>query len=439
MLIRFTVANFRSFYQETALSMYPSKVQAHTQQVLNTGCDIQVLQAALLYGANASGKSNLIKAMHFARQLIVQGTRPKQRIAVEPFKLDSAAHQQPSRFEFEFIVDGCAYAYGFSVDSQRVQEEWLYQRVSAGEKMLFERTTDSANTTRIQFDNLSLLNAKKDEAFLNFVARSTRPNQLFLHQAIEENVSYFEAMFSWFDKGLVIIFPESKISGMQILLQHDADFKTAITDFLKSMHTGIDNICLNLVEEPDNFLSELLPSIIENLTPNTLASFSLPTGHYLARLNETNQPEVYALSTTRLSASGETISFNLFEESDGTRRLFDLFPIVHADNNTVFVIDELERSLHPNLVYQFIEYVLQKQATRQLIVSTHEATLLDLALLRRDEIWFVEKHPAGHSTLYSLEEFKIRKDLDIQKGYLQGRFGAVPILSRSLPIVEQVR
>ncbi|MFO7540890.1 MAG: ATP/GTP-binding protein [Chloroflexota bacterium] len=439
MLIRFTVENFRSFDQEVVFSMLPGRAQKHSDHIV-AGKDhgIDVLRTGLLYGANASGKSNLVRAMAFARDFIIEGTRPKQAIPVEPFRLKPARTSEPSRFEFEFMVDQQAFAYGFVADRQFVHEEWLYEVTSKNERPLFERTTNTNGITQATFGSPLLKEA--DTQFLAFVARGTRPNQLFLTKAAENNVTFVSNVYSWFHKSLTIIFPDTQYQGIQVDVHKDQRFTQALSAFLKTMNTGIDAVCTN---PADYETIEPLKLIVAELeTPsqdeesgegeNKLVVVDGPPGHrYLLHRNEEGFFEAYSLGTRR-RVNGETIDFDLFDESDGTLRLFDLFPILHGARKRVFVIDELERSLHPNLVRRFIQHFLASDTNNQLIVTTHESTLLDLDLLRRDEIWFVEKAPNGASTLYSLEEFKPRHDLDIRKGYLHGRFGAIPVFGSNL-------
>ncbi len=437
MLIRFTVENFRSFYEEAVLSMIPGRMQKHPNHVVsgNGSKGIDVLRTGLLYGANASGKSNLIRAMDFAQKLIVDGTKPKQRIPVEPFRLSEEALQKPSRFEFEFISQGQAYAYGFVVDSRCVHEEWLFLMDKQKEQPLFERVTNEEMKTNVSFPNLNLLK-NPDEQFLQFVARSTRPNQLFLTKSVEDNLDYYFSVSDWFSTTLTIIFPESKAKGIQSIIGSNDEVRKSLSDFLDIMNTGIDGVSLDQVKvETIKFPAKNdVDNILTELQQNSAVVFDIPNGgRYLAQLNEQGQQNFYSLGTIRRLDDNE-VRFEMFEESDGTQRLVDLFPVVYMDVSRVFIIDELERSLHPNLVRRFIKLFLENTSGSQLIVSTHESTLLDLDLVRRDEIWFVEKRPSGSSALYSLEEFKPRADLDIRRGYLQGRFGAIPVLGSSLDL-----
>jgi uncharacterized protein len=442
MLIRFTVENFRSINEEAVFSMIPGGMQKHPEHVRHTSTSsIDTLRMAIIYGANASGKSNLVRAIDFARDFVVDGVRPKQIIPVEPFRLDKARLNQPSRFEFEFIVGQQAYAYGFLLDRRRVQEEWLYSVNASNEKPLFERKTSEKNVVTAKFDH-KINPADGERQFLKFVVRATRPNQLLLTKLAEDNVNTFEPIYEWFRSKLIIIFPESTANNIQLGVYKDHDFSQALATFLQTMNTGIVEVCtkrvdLDSIDIPMELLTDKLNVQDEEQTDETdkdnekFMLINSSDGRYLLHRNAEGDLDAHVLGTRRYRGE-EAIDFDLFEESDGTQRLFDLFPVLYNRTDHVFIIDEIERSLHPNLVRRFIEIFLQTDNQSQLVVTTHESTLLDLALLRRDEVWFVEKSPTGSSVVYSLEEFKPRHDLDIRKGYLQGRFGAIPVFGSAL-------
>lgn len=444
MLIRFTVENFRSFNGEAVFSMLPGRVQKHNKHIVShPKQDIDALRIAVIYGANGSGKSNLVKAMNFAQRFVIDGTRPKQRVPVEPYRLDRSRLTQPSRFEFEFAVNEHIYAYGFLVDARSVHEEWLYAVDSNREYPLFERKTVN-NKVDASFSDEVTTNDRTEKLFLEFVTRGTRPNELLLTKLDDSNVDYFEPIYEWFRDTLTIVFPNSQFNGVQMGVHKDQKFSQELASFLHSMGTGIDEVCMKTVEaESIDFPMDLVVGDLdarnevidegddEDASTNRLIVLNSPNGRYLLQRTEDGLLETHALGTRRY-VGGDPVDFELSEESDGTQRLFDLFPVLYGAKIKVFVIDELERSLHPNLVRRFIGNFLGAENQNQLIVTTHEATLLDLALLRRDEIWFVEKSPSGSSIVYSLEEFKPRHDLDVRKGYLQGRFGAIPVFGSSL-------
>ena len=432
MLIRFRVKNFLSFKEEVEFSMIPGLSRQHAAHIMKEEGKnkIDILRGAVIYGANASGKSNLIKAIEFAKELIVTGTKSNQRINVKPFKLEKCMQNELSKFEFEFFKNGNYYLYGFELNYLSIKNEWLYKINKTSEKLLFERNTKSNGISDLK---LGIKVKAKEKEFLNFVARGTRQNQLYLTEAKEKNVNYFSEILDWFTN-LIVIFPNSKFSISPYQVETGGELIREIVSHLKSFDTGICDFELIDIpirgEIPDSVISEL-QSVLEKGTDSVFYS---PAGqYYLAKMGEDQEIHVRKLMFKHyLSGCDEQVLFSMSEESDGTLRLIDLIPaLIDEDDNEeeVYVIDELDRSLHPSLCYKFMQsFLTRRNPFSQLIVSTHESELLDMDLLRRDEIWFVEKDNSGASSIYSLEEFAPRYDKDIQKGYLLGRFGAIPAI-----------
>lgn len=446
MLLQFAVENFRSFREEAVLNLIPAKSRIHPDHVLgleSKGPKVKALPLAVLYGANASGKSNLIRAADFASGLIVEGTRAGEPTGAQPFLLDPEWAARPSRFEFVFKHEDVLYTYGFVVSPQEVVEEWLYAVFQKQEVRIFERTTE-AGRTRVQTGR-SLAKRR-----IQFVAEGTRPNQLFLTEAFERNVSELEAPMQWFRKHLVIIWPEARFGDLIPRIRRDSEFAAFLSQFLRAVDTGIQGI--RPVEALDTqTVRERLSAHLRGL-PDALKDVLLAgenkdhfkgtfsdSESFLAVVKEGQEPEWVSLQAEHQSSSGETIAFPIGDESDGTRRMMHLAPALFLarSRQVVYLIDELDRSLHPMLCRLFIESFLagikQENVGCQLVLSTHEMSLLDLELLRRDEIWFLQKSTEGASKLYSLAEFKanVRADLNIAKGYLNGRFGGVPLIRRS--------
>jgi len=439
MLIRFSVENFLSFKDEVELSMIPGKVRSHKHHVISDGKSrgIKALKAAVLYGANASGKSNLIKAMDFARNLIVTGRRPRELILVRPFKFDTDSQNKPSRFEFEFKSGTTFFNYGFVADAEKIREEWLYEISPTSEKQIFERETTAEGKTAVQFGTIKYANAD-DREFLRFTGRGTRQNQLFLTESIERGLHYFEAAYNWFNEILTIVFPQSRPLWLEANLV-DKEFNQFFQEILNVFDTGISGIELVEIssdEEIPKSVRTIRDQFQERTDQDTIVRG--PDGRYLLSRNEGNKIKVSKFMTLHhVKGESQSALFEANEESDGTQRLFDLIPALielHLIERVV-VIDELDRSLHPHLSHKILELFLNSTTGHQsqLIVTTHESRLLDFDLLRRDEIWFLEKDSEGRSSLYSLEEFSIRDDMDIRKGYLLGRFGGIPIIK---PLTE---
>jgi AAA15 family ATPase/GTPase len=428
MLIRFVTENFLSFNQEVEFSMVPGKSRKHPDHIDRN--HIPVLRAAVIYGANASGKSNLIKAMDFARTLIVEGTKPRRLIPLSYFKLDKACADKPSKFEFEFKYRDQAYVYGFRLDAAQIHEEWLYEIKRTANKLLFERRTSEEGVTRVEFGTIQYAR-KKDEAFLEFVAEGTRPNQLFLTESIERDVRYFEDAYLWFAQVLVTIFPESKITPTGL----NSDITQAMLEILQLFDIGISGIELKSVRIEDLDIAEKDKSdlLLEAGSNRGVVLAESNDQLYLFSRDEANEVNALKLVTKhKIRGGDEEAEFELIAESDGTRRLIDLIPplLDLLLGERVVLIDELDRSLHPSLSYNLLRLFLsnKRRNLSQLVVTTHESSLLDLKLLRRDEIWFVEKDRDGASSVYSLEEFTPRYDKDVRKGYLLGRFGAIPVV-----------
>jgi uncharacterized protein len=442
MLIRFSVENFLSFCDETEFSMVAGKARQHPQHVVksNKPSDLRMLKAGVIYGANASGKSNLVKAIAYARERILIGTRPNQLIPFTPFRFAKDSQSKPSKFTFELTSSGTSYNYGFSLDARHIHEEWLYEITSTGERQLFERKSSPNGETEVEF-NLKFQD-KDEENFLRFTARGTRPNQLFLTETIERNVEHFADVFDWFSNSLVITFPESTQKDLSLQFISENNFKKRFEALIQQFDTGISGIELREIDiDSELHLQPIVEELREDLLnvatvePYVLAiPVEISTKQrYLFTAN--NYGQIAALKIMTLhKVKGQEIPIYLEvgEESDGTQRLFDIIPglMELLDSEKVFIIDELDRSLHPHLTRNILELFLKTENNKsQLIVTTHESSLLDLDLLRRDEIWFIEKDKDGKSTAYSLEEYAPRYDMDIRKGYLLGRYGAIPFLN----------
>ncbi len=444
MLIRFTVENFLSFKDEVEFSMVPGKPRKHRDHVVGTGqgSDFRLLKTGVIYGANAAGKSNLIKAMSFVKQMVVKGTKARQRIPVTPFRFDSKTENSPSSFRFEVKCDTRSFIYGFKLDRTQVYSEWLYERRRASVKLLFARNTDGEGQTSVDFGTLPLT-AEQNKAFLEFTAYGTRPNQLFLTESIDRNITYFEDIHTWFVNKLVLIFPDTMPSaGIGMRFMNSTEFEDRFRDVLNLFDLGIESVDLPKIDLdaetrlPDELRDRIKQDIQEMPRESEAKTvIHIPEFNIIIVVETDNKFSAFKFMTVhKISHEDRSVNLELMEESDGTRRLFELVPamidLLHEDRNRVYVIDELDRRLHAILSKKILELYLNNGGNQpsQLIVTTHESDILDLDLLRRDEIWFVEKDANGSSSVYSLEEFAPRYDKDIRKGYLHGRFGAIPLV-----------
>ncbi len=444
MLIRFTVENFLSFKDEVEFSMVAGRTRRHKDHIIpnDKKRDVRLLKTAVVYGANASGKSNLIKAMSFARTLIVEGRSEGQNIPVSPFRFDTAYTHKPSKFQFEIRCNNASYVYGFEVDSRMVRSEWLYEIYTSRHKLIFERKTDSEGNVTVEPESLGVTIDKRKD-FVPYLLDTVQSNQLFLKHGVENRVSHFYGIYDWFRKSLVLIYPDTRLSvGFGIMFKNNQDYKRRVSDIISSFDLGFTDIDL---PETDLKREWRLPPEVRKYVIQKIKELPREPGGNVAayiedldiyiEVDKSDEVRAYKFETIHnVVGQQKPERMELTEESDGTRRVFDLVPalisLLSDDRERVFVIDELDRRLHANLSHKIIEVFLakSKQLNSQLIVTTHELQLLDLDLLRRDEIWFLEKNARGSSTVFSLEEFHPRYDKDIRKSYLQGRYGAIPLL-----------
>ena len=274
--------------------------------------------------------------------------------------------------------------------------------------------------------------------FLEFIAKGTRANQPFLTECNVRNVEYFQDVYNWFRKKLRFIFPRTRFRGIEYALGDSANSSTnSFEKILCSFDTGItglDKKEVNLDSELPPIPEEIKRDFHEKLDkPNAKIILSSRDGDYLEIYKNFDENVLKArklMSKHKMKGSSQEILFEISEESDGTRRMMDFIPMLIelSTEDCTFFVDEIDRSLHPMLTKKIVEFFskLSIGKASQFVFTTHESSLLNFDLLRRDEIWFIEKNKDGESTMYSLEEYKPRHDKDIRKGYLLGRYGAIP-------------
>lgn len=445
MLIRFSVENFLSFSTRTEFSMVAAKNLPHDDQLL-TSEDPRVLRGSVLYGANAAGKSNLVKAIAVARNMIVTSDRKKPRLGDYRFRMSKHFREQPMQFEFDIIVKGKIYSYGFTFGPNRIEEEWLYVQTGTKERAIFVRNNDELDLDDKTFKERSTVERLKytfDDLF---------PDQLFLTAVNNRNtknlvgVEVLTETYSWFDERLIVLFPESRFLPWQNI-EADEKLQTLMREMLSALDTGIDGI--EFVDRSRDEISEadLPEDLLDEILADTNNDRSLVAGPRYNSYIIDNTGEnllIKELCTWHETDDGP-VTLSLADESDGTKRVTDLIPLLYARgaNDLTFVIDEIDRSLHPALTYRLLDLFLHGSGDNrsQLIATTHDVNLINLKLLRKDEIWFVQKRKDNSTELYSLQDFKPRKDLQVKKAYLHGRFGAVPNIQdhRTETAIEEFR
>jgi hypothetical protein len=441
MLIRFTVENFLSFKDRAAFSMLPGKGTLKKEHKADAVKGVRVLKAGVAFGANASGKSNLIKAIAFGKRLVLEGSMPNMPIEFSKFRLDISSAEKGSRLEYEIQAGGKNYAYGFILNNGSVSEEWLYEISKKCETKIFERLPDSFDASYL----VGLQKTPDEKQFIQFLCKATPKNQLFLHEVMTRNVqgnvsntTDLDNVLNWFLNTLTVIFPRDKYkSGIKLMAANDEQLKRYYTELLKYFDTGIKTICLQPVKEnktniPESILEQIKMDLMKQKNDNAKISLTNGRDNYIFSLVDMKLHIQKLMTQHAINGSDKDAYFDIADESDGTNRIIDYIPLIIdlLKGDKVFVVDEIERSLHPNLIYDIFDLFLDncENINSQLIVSTHESSLLTQKLLRKDEIWFVVKDRQGASALHSLEDYNVRFDKEIRKDYLLGRYRGVPRL-----------
>jgi AAA15 family ATPase/GTPase len=443
MLVKILVDNYLSFERETELTMIPSnKTRKKTEHKINVK-STPLLKYAVIYGANASGKSNLVEAFNFI-QYCVSKAIPAQ--ATTMFcKSKEANSKKSSTFEIQFTTNGKFYAYGFSLilQERKVLSEWIYELYQNGSaKTLFERqqgqkprigenvALENSDSLKIQ-TYLEDFDENSNTLFLSFMNRGKKYTP-------SSKLGFFKDVFNWVTESLDICTPQTSLTSFEYYY-NDASLST-INELIKTFDTGISEVSIDEIST-DELKKELPEPIFDNLMNELKKKYeedgvekvkvSMRSNKSFFNIESLDNGEL-KVTTIKLKHGNSFYDFMFKEESDGTRRLFELLDILlNKSENKVYVIDEMERSLHPKLTSRFIELFDQMHPHQkiQLIFTTHESSIMDQELFRRDEIWFIERDKNNNSNIYSLDKFKERYDKKLSKAYLEGRYGAIPVFT----------
>ena len=408
MLIEFSIKNFLSFKNKVTLSMEKGSGEENLDNVISNE-NISLLKSAAIYGANASGKSNILKALTCAILMV----RNSNLIPVggkwnfiKPFLFDEISKNKPSEFEFIFIANNIKYRYFFSADANKIYDEVLDAYYSQKPTNIFKRTKTNNYEFNIDKNKLESLSTNNTE------------NKLFLSTATTWNYSKTKDAYLWF---------------ANIIDTYDSFESIADKDLVdySNKEENLKEFALKLLKEADILIKDINVDYEEKEVDNLLA---LQIDNQKGKLKVKNfniELEHEVIDDKNVT---HTYKLNFIEESSGTKVLFAFAPFLKKAFETpkVIVVDELEKSLHPALV-EFIVKLFNNneinKANSQLIFTTHAINLLNLELLRRDQIWFTEKNPEnGISDIYPLDSFSVRKNENIQKGYVNGRYGAIPFI-----------
>ncbi|MBI1882344.1 MAG: ATP-binding protein [Chloroflexi bacterium] len=421
MLIEFRVKNFKSFRDEQIFSMVASSDKSLPENTIATKLlgGRRLVRSAVLYGANASGKSNLVRALNFAQNFVEESAKRKRgtEISVQPFRLDSDSSKSPSEFEINFIHQEVRYQYSFSVGRQRVYEERLIAYPKNLPQIWFERAPKPDSEESDWYFGPQLKGEKRR------LVSVTRPDVLFLSVAATFNHEQLSNVYEWFSDYLVVIDTSRDVDFLEQRTAEWVKKNESLYEPIQALLELADLGIINISIEENTYTEDKLPTDM----PDELRSYFL----------ERKYMEVQMRHRTGDSDSLGVL-FPIEDESLGTRRLLGISgpwtdALIHG---FIVVVDELDASLHPLLVRFLVNLIHNPKINRQngqLIFNTHDTTLLDPTLFRRDQVWFVEKDNAGVSHLYPLLDFSPRKEESLAKGYLQGRYGAIPFIGELSP------
>lgn len=433
MLIRFTVENYRSFNERQVFSMAAGKHTRHKEQVVVANGK-RLLKAGVVFGANASGKSNLIKAINFGKNVALKGIKNSMTMN-RHFRIDPIAINRPGVFQYDFLSNGHIYSYGFAISYTKniFLSEWLYLCDDNKEICIFDRAEGESVSTDLSFTNA------EDEQRFTIYADDVTDNTSFLAEIcshklrdIEEFDSFFDVL-DWFTS-LIIIFPETKYRDLGQLFKNDEN--DSFGKLLNYFDTGIEEVitAVKPIEEvlaflPDKIKNDVIHDIQEEFDEDNKKATTVDVTIIGKRFSFTKKDGVIVGSQLTMNHGNPTDLFELDDESDGTRRLFDLIPLYRkGKENYVIFVDEIDRSFHTKLTLEFLQKFFEKTEgiKSQIIVTLHDSNVMNLNIFRQDEIWFVERKEDHSSEIYSLNKFKERFDHSVAKDYLLGRYGAVP-------------
>lgn len=435
MLIQVNVQNFKSFNESNSLNMIASNKLRTQKDRLYESVDVTLLKSAVIYGANASGKSNFVEVLRFMKECVIN-----QEIPIESYNWYCRNHEDNkekiSSFSVQLLLNGGCYEYGFDaiLNTQTIKDEWIVDLNK--KKILYQRNNDGKPLNGL---NLGKEDRMRMEIYLDDFLHNDK--SLFLTEMNrnktfdkDSELSVYHRIYNWFAKDLNVLLPDMPLTNFAYY--YDESTLNNIRKIVRSFDTGIEDIEIkNMSEEQlqnkngislyKDVIGELKKKVQKqgqklNLSMRSKKEF------FNITMNDNYDLEIKTLC---FKHGKSMLDFEFCEESDGTKRIFDFLDILlNKNQNSVYVIDEMERSLHPNLFNRFIELLneYQKQSNIQVIFTTHESSIMKQDLFRRDQIWFVERNKDNDSRIYSLDTFNERFDKKISKAYLEGRYGAIP-------------
>jgi len=435
MLLRFVFENVLSYREETDFNLLPAKsLKTHGDHLLTVNGRISVLKGAIIYGANGAGKSNLFKAVSQFQNCVLTGKVPSNLKYIRNRMSDAG---EPIRQSVEFSIGGKVYSYGISFTEGLCLEEWLYDISSEKEKKIFVREY-SVKKRKSELSFGKGFDRKEENRLLIKLLEENilKDNELLVSHKDIIKIPELGDVCTWFKEKLVLINPQIKSTSIFDDWYSDEGSRNFAEKVIRGLDVGIEGIRFKK-ETINEFLGEaplVNTEVLDEMKKNVDEDGSriLVTSHFTASLSKENGQYYVRRIVTNHVADGKDYEFELKEESDGTQRLMDFIPMIKELEKVdcTYFVDDIDKNLHPNVLTEMIRTIMGRKMVGQLVCSSHESNLLSCDVFRTDEIWFAEKKSEGQGTvIYPLSDYKPRNDLDIRRGYLKGRFGAVPSIS----------
>lgn len=413
MIIEFSVANFLSFKDKVTFSMLANSSDGLNDNYIEVN-NRKILKTSAIYGANASGKTNLFKILTIVISMLRNSNyiNVNSKLPIVPFNFDKDMAKKSSKFEIRFIASGVRYVYGFIADTTNVYEEYLYYYPNGRETKIFDRK----NVNEYSFP-------QGDERRLNDIATKNTPNKFFIATATNWNYEKTEIPYRFLTEDIGTFNNLAALRDMSLreYLKDSKELKDFALEFLKKADFNIKDYKVLETDVPEDVLAAI-PDFIK------------------IGMNIPQKPKTF---NAVFKHTGNDLELSYEEESMGTQIVFCFIPFIMdaLNNKKVVIVDELDKSLHPYLVEMIVGMFNDPDINKsgaQLIFNTHDTNLLKLNILRRDQIWFTEKDDSnGISDLYPLSDFSVRKTENVEKGYMLGRYGAVPFIKNDFNLWEE--
>lgn len=424
MLIEFKVSNYRSICEEQIISLVPAPKQKDFPDNIINYENYNILNGLALYGANSSGKSNLLKSLELLDKLIYLSARSSSttKLPYDPFLLKDGYSNKPTKLEITFVTNNTRYRYGLEFNKSQIVTEWLFRKKIGREVELFNRSKDIIEVSS---------GFKGSQRLIDTAIEATRDNALFLSFCDTFNIEEAKLIFQWFNKFVVVDGLNTEKEGIQTInLWEESEYKEKIREYLVELDLGFKDLVLNRKEfDPSDLPEEIDDSMRKSIIREL-------TGKMGVQINT-----VHATYDKFGKITENDIVWPMEErESEGTKKAIHFSgPIIYALlNGGVLIVDEIEAKIHPTITLSIIDLFLSPNLNpnnAQLIFASHDTNLLHYSHLRRDQINFVEKNKFQGTEVYSMSDIRYfnndqieRPDVDKEKRYLEGRYGAIPFL-----------